>query len=59
MEVTVLMEPMARLQVTSSLLFTKTIQISFVRWNMMSEVALEAQVDSMANPVMAGLEAEA
>jgi hypothetical protein len=53
------MELMARLREMSSSPFTKMIRISFVRWNMMSEVVLEAQVGSTANLVTAVLEEEA
>jgi hypothetical protein len=50
---------MARQRETSLSTSTKTIRISFVRWNMMSEVVLEAQAGSTVNLEMAVLEAEA
>jgi hypothetical protein len=46
-------------QAIFSSLSTRTIPIFLFPWNMMSEVALGARVDNMANLAMAELEVEA
>jgi len=57
-EVTDQMVPMVLLRATFSSLFTMVIRIFLCPWNMTFEAALEAQVGSMANQVMAALEVE-